>query len=63
MKPSVTEDAISTLWLQEIIGKYDLISFSHKKSALEDLKAKIDAELERKQYLKVLANQLVGINK
>ena len=54
--------AITQQWFTEMSQTYDLLSFTHKKAAIEDMKKRVEAEIERKKYLKKLAANLADIN-
>jgi hypothetical protein len=65
IRPEYEEDPelhIAQAWLKETSETYDLLTFMHKKAALEDMKKKIDSEIERKKYLKKLGANLEDIN-
>ena len=36
-------------WLMNLCNQYELLSFTHKKNAVEQIKEKIDSEIERKK--------------
>lgn len=53
---------IEQKWIKDTSETYDLLTFMHKKAALEDMKKRIDIEIERKKYLKKLGDNLEDIN-
>jgi hypothetical protein len=36
-------------WLMSLCNQFELLSFTHKKNAVEQIKEKIDSEIERKK--------------
>ena len=49
-------------WLNDICSKQELLSFSHKKRALEEIKEAILKEVSRRKKHQELANNLNSIN-
>ena len=52
----------TTQWIQRLCESRELLTFSHKKNALEEIKNTIDEEIARKKMLTELSKNLMNIN-
>lgn len=59
LEPDLT---LTSKWIKAMCSEYELLTFFHKKSALEEMKRKVDAEVERKKVLRKLAANLKSIS-